>query len=67
MTAFIDLPVNARGFISLWFVVLLLLSCAAVFRLLSQKNFALVLPACAVLLASYILLQWCSDIAICNN
>ena len=67
MTAFIDLPVNARGFISLWFVVLLLLSCAAVFRLLSQKNFVLVLPACAVLLASYILLQWCSDIAICNN
>ena len=67
MTAFIDLSATARGFLSLWFVILLLLSCAAVFRLLSQKTFVLAIPACVVLLASYILLQWCSDIAICND
>ena len=66
MTAFIELPVLAREWISLWLATVLFLACAATFRLFSQKTFRLAIPSCFVLLASYILLQWCSDIAICN-
>ena len=66
MTAFIELPMIARELISLWFAVLLFLSCAATFRLLSQKSFLLAIPSCLVLLTDYILLQWCSNISICN-
>lgn len=67
MNTFIELPATVRGLISLWFVALLFLACAATFRLFSQKTFRLAIPACFVLLTSYILLQWCSDIAICND
>lgn len=67
MTTFTELPVIARGFISLWFVLLLLISCSAVFRLFSRRIFAPAILACAVTLASYILLQWCSDVAICYD
>lgn len=62
MTTFVELSVMARGLISLWFMVLLLLACAAAFRLFTQKNYIVAVLAVAVVSVSYILVQWCSNI-----
>lgn len=67
MTTFMELSVTARGLLTLWFAVLLMISCVATFRLFSQKTFILAVPSLVVMLASYILVQWCSDIAICYD
>lgn len=67
MATFIELPIIARGLIALWFVLVLVIANVATFRLFSQKNYILAVPSTAVMVVSYILLQWCSDIGICFN
>lgn len=63
MTTFTELSVMARGLISLWFMVLLLLACAAAFRLYTQKNYIMAIPAVAVAVVSYVLVQWFGNIS----
>lgn len=67
MTTYMELSALARGFVSLWFVLVMLLACTAAFRLFSQKNYVLTLPAAAVLGVSYILVQWCAYVAKCHE
>ncbi len=66
MIPFINLPVAARGLMSLWFVFILMLSCVALFRLISQRVFYLAGVAAIFFAVSYIFVQWFSDIGICN-
>ncbi len=62
-----ELPVYARGVISLWFVLLLLFSCVAVFRLFSQKNYLLAIPAVCIPAVSYVGVQYCVHVNKCHE
>lgn len=62
MMTFLDLSVMAKGMISLLFMVSLILACTAVFRLVSQKNYAMAIPAVAVTVVAYIQVQLCGNI-----
>lgn len=62
MTAFMELSVRARGFLSLWFMVLLLMACITVFRLFSQKAYIVTIPAILSAGFAYYLVQWCCNI-----
>lgn len=65
LATYIELSVMARGLTALWFVFILVIANISTFRLFSQRNYILAVPSTAVMIVSYILLQWCSDIGIC--
>lgn len=67
MLTFMELSMRARGLFALWFTILLLLGCVAVFQLMSQKNYFLAVPAFLTMAFSYALVQWFSEVAICYD
>ena len=59
MATYMDLSIMARGFISLWFDIVMIIACIVVFNLIVNKSYALLFPAVGVVAASYLLMQWC--------
>lgn len=64
MTTYLELSVIAKGFIALWYMMLLILACVAVFRLLLQKNVLATIPAAAATVVSYIMVQLCCNVTL---
>lgn len=62
MTVFMELSVRARGFISLWFMILFLIACITSFRLIVKKSFIVSVPAILSAVFEFFTVQWCCNI-----